>query len=88
MGFTLPKYRGQHIGERRRYCGLDDARQRGITKKQSFIASTNFSSLATEKRNANKCVGYAGYVEIFGKLFFYHSPKVKNIGFEFFEHIV
>lgn len=83
--FTLPEFRGQHIAERRKYCSNELFRSRGIVERQSFIASTNFSSLARTTRDSNsKHVGYAGYIQLFGKLFFFRSPGVKQMGFEFY----
>lgn len=85
-GYTLPAFRGQHIGERRKYCGNKPLQRRGINNKQSFIASTNYSSLAGTRRGNSKHLGYAGYLHLFGKIFLFHSPGVKKERFEFFLH--
>ena len=84
--YTLPAFRGQHIGERRKYCGNKPLQRRGINNKQSFIASTNYSSLAGTRRGNSKHLGYAGYLHLFGKIFLFHSPGVKKERFEFFLH--
>ena len=84
--YTLPAFRGQHIGERRKYCGNKPLQRRGINNKQSFIASTNYSSLAGTRRGNSKHLGYAGYFHLFGKIFLFHSPGVKKERFEFFLH--
>jgi len=85
-GFTLREFRGRHIGERGKYCGTEALRQRGITSKQSFIASTNYSSLASTKRGNLKHVGYAGHLHLFGKTICFRSPGAKRVGYEFFLH--
>lgn len=83
--FTLPEFRGQHISARRKYCGNELYRSRGVVERQSFIASTNFSSLAATTRDGiAKHVGYAGYFQLFGQLFFFRSPGVKKVGYEFY----
>ncbi|MEH6558936.1 MAG: hypothetical protein V7708_14140 [Oceanicoccus sp.] len=82
--YTLPEFRGQHIAERRKYCGNKQLQRRGINNKQSFIASTNYSSLAGTIRSNSKHLGYAGYLHLFGKIFLFHSTGVKKEGFEFF----
>jgi hypothetical protein len=83
--FTLPEFRGRHISERRKYCGNELFRSRGIVDRQSSIASTNFSSLAGSTRDGNsKLLGYAGYFQLFGKLLFFRSPGVKKAGYEFY----
>jgi len=84
--FTLPEFRGQHIGQRRKYCGIERMRMRGINDKQSFIVSTNFSSLQGTIRGGAKHLGYVAYIQLFGKIFLFHSPGVKKVGFKFCLH--
>jgi len=84
--FTLPEFRGKHVANRRKFCGIERMRRRGIKDKQSFIISTNFSSLQGTKRDGSKHLGYIAYIQLFGKIFLYHSPGVKKAGFRFLLH--
>jgi len=79
--FTLPEFRGKHLAERRKYCGNEQLRQRGIYSKQSAIASTNYSSLAGTKRGDSRHIGYVAHFQLFGRIFLFHSPGVKREGF-------
>jgi len=79
--FTLPQYRGKHLLDLRRgdpYC-----RERGADRSIGFIASHNLESLQRSKRITNEFIGYAGYVRLFGRYWFFRTPAVKRAGFEF-----
>lgn len=80
--FTLPEYRGRHLLDLRRgdpYC-----RSRGAQRTIGFIASHNLESLQRSARISNVFIGYAGYLRLFGRFWFFRTRRVRQAGFEFF----
>ena len=83
-GFTHPDYRGLHLNPAVSLCSDEQFLTLGYTHNIGFIDVHNLSSLATRKYKGNVPIGYAGYVNWFGRCFTFRTPAVKRTGFEFF----
>lgn len=80
--FTHPDFRGRHI--RGSFGALDALdREHAVTHSLSAINTHNFASLRADARTGAKIVGFAGYFEVFGRVFAFRSPGAKKYGFRF-----
>ena len=84
-GFTHPDYRGQHLNPAVSLYSDAYNVARGYTHNIGFIDVHNLSSLATRKYKGNVPIGYAGYVNWFGRCVTFRTPGVKKTGFEFYD---
>ena len=80
---THPDFRGLHLQEA--VARTTDALciQRGFPKGIGFVESHNYASLAMELRRGNKRVGWAGYVNAFGRAYPFRSPGTRKHTFSF-----
>jgi len=84
--FTRIRYRGKHLMPSVLLFSDKEMLKHGYTHRAGFVAIHNLPSLAAGKHMATKVIGYAGYLDWFGRRFPFRTRAVKNIGFEFFEH--
>lgn len=84
--FTRANYRGHHLMPSVMLFADTESLKHQCTHRAGFVAIHNLASLAAGKHMAAEPIGYAGYLEWFGRHFPFRTRAVKNIGFEFFEH--
>ena len=79
---TLPEYRGRHL---RGSYGVLAQRDRDeeVTHSIAFIETHNYASISAEKRHGGQKIGFAGYLQITGRIFVFSSPGAKRFGFTF-----
>ena len=82
--FARPEYRGHHLVVGLILYSDEEMLNHGYTHRAGFVSVTNFPSLAMRKRLFSSNVGYAGYLEWFGRYFTFRTRRMKEIGFEFF----
>lgn len=80
--YTRPKFRGQHL--RGSFGALDrfDA-EHGIAQSVFFIETHNVASIRASRRNGSLFCGYAGYLELFGRVWTFRTGGAKRIDFSF-----
>ena len=83
--FTHPDHRGKHLNPAIALFTDAHGLAQGYTHDIGFVALHNLASLATGKYKGFATLGYAGYVNWFGRKFTFRTPRVKEAGFEFFE---
>jgi hypothetical protein len=83
--FTLPDYRGQRIAPAVHILSDVEMFKRGYSDRAGFVDIANSASLAMGKHMGTAAIGYAGYLEWFGRLIPFRTPAIKSIGFKFFE---
>ncbi len=83
--FTHPDYRGQRLNAAISFFSDAYFLARGYTYDIGFVDVHNMSSIATRKYKGNVAIGYAGYLNWFGRCLPYRTPRVKRSGFEFFD---
>ena len=83
--FTLPDYRGQRIAPAVHILSDVEMFKRGYSDRAGFVDIANSASLAMGKHMGTTVIGYAGYLEWFGRLLLFRTAAVKSIGFKFFE---
>ena len=81
--FTLPEYRGRGIYPRIASLADGEFIRRGKVDAVSFTASTNYSSLAADKKMGNRKLGFALILKIGAWTGAFHSPGVTKAGFRF-----
>lgn len=82
--FTRSGYRGNRLMPSVLLFSDREMLKHGYTHRAGFVAIYNLPSLAAGKHMASKVIGYAGYLDLFGRYFPFRTQAVKNIGFEFF----
>ncbi len=83
--YTNPEYRGLRI--RLAYVSDTFFLDRGFTHAVSYIERHNLASLKRQhRRGQHSCVGYVIVITLFGQTFLHHTPGVKKIGFELYQH--
>ena len=82
--FARPAYRGHHLAVGLILYSDEEMLKQGYTHRAGFISVSNFPSLAMRDRLLSANVGYAGYIEWFGRYFTFRTRGIKDIGFEFF----
>jgi hypothetical protein len=80
--FTKPEFRGQRIVPGLLLFSDDEMRKKGYTHRAGIVATTNFASLAMGKHLGSRVVGRIGYINWFGRIRFFRSRSVADIGFE------
>ena len=83
-GFVLPEYRGRRLDQALSFFSDAYFLERGYTQDIGFVDTHNLASVAAEKRKGNVLIGYAGYVNWFGRCLLFRTPAVKRTGFEFY----
>ena len=83
--FTRPAYRGKRFMPAILLFSDKEMLKHEYTHRAGFVAVYNLSSLAAGDKSGSRIVGYAGYLELFGRRFPFRTQAAKNIGFEFFE---
>ena len=83
--FTLPAYRGKRIHIALSHLSDDYFLERGYTAEVGFSEISNFPGIAAADFLGRKRVGFAGYVQWFGRAIPFRTAGVKRIGFELFE---
>ncbi len=83
--FTLPSYRGKRIHIAVSLLCDKYFMERGYTAEVGFSEISNYPSIAAAKFLGRRRVGFAGYVECFGRHIPFRTPGLKKLGFEFFE---
>jgi hypothetical protein len=83
--FTLPEFRGQRIAPAIHIFSDVEMFRRGFTNRAGFVAIANSASLAMGKHMGSRAIGYAGYLNWFGRVFPFRTKAVRDIGFEFYE---
>ena len=81
--FTSPAYRGQHLPETLATICAQRFIEAGFTHHVGFVETHNASSHTSELRRGSKKIGYAGYVNVFGKIVGFRTPGVAKTGFRF-----
>lgn len=79
--YTRPDYRRRRL---QHHASLFLDRwllERGYTHTISYIETHNYPSLASSKRRGNRRVGWAGYLNLFGRILAFHSPGARRYGF-------
>ena len=82
--YTRPSHRGRHICPATILFSDSQMHKQGYTHRVGFVAISDFSSLATGKYMESEPIGYAGYLDWFGRHYPFATKAVKGIGFEFF----
>ena len=81
--FTHPEYRGRGIYPRIANLADGEFIRRGKVDAVSFTASTNYSSLAADKKMGNRILGVALILKIGSWTGAFHSPGLTKAGFRF-----
>lgn len=81
--YTLPEYRGLRIQEALSSMSDRHCVERGYTRGISYVETHNTPSIHMTQRLGGRCVGFAGYVTLFGRRFPFRSPGVKRQNFAF-----
>jgi len=82
--FTLPAYRGKHIMPSLLAFADNYSLDKGETLLIAYIETDNYPSMRCAVKVGNRVVGYAGYIYLFSKLFWFRTPGAKKHGFRFF----
>jgi len=83
---THPEFRGEGLGGMLtrfgdRFCAGSDCHS-GV----GFIETHNYSSLRANMKIGSRCVGFAGYIKIFGRPFTFRTRGVVAHTFRFVRH--
>lgn len=81
---TRPAYRGQRLSPATQLFSDAKMLAHDYTHRAGFIAISNYESLAMGRHMGSRTVGYAGYLNWFGRYFPFRSKGARNIGFEFY----
>jgi hypothetical protein len=81
---TKEAFRGQRIHS---YVTImtEEETRKDKTHTVGFIETHNYPSRHSSAFHGGTEVGYAGYIELFGNYYIFHSPGAKKSGFHFFE---
>ena len=81
-GYTRLEYRGRRIAQQvMRYCD-ELCLKRGYTHTIVWVECANYASRMNLARLGNHCVGYFGYLQLFGRYYIFRTPGTKACGFE------
>lgn len=83
--FVRPAARGEHVASDLSVFGDEICIKRGREVGIGFIDTHNFASYRAARRVGARTVGYAGYVQLFGKAFTFRSPGARKCGFAFYQ---
>jgi len=83
--FTRRDYRGNRLLPALILYSDAEMLKLNYTHRVGFIALANFASLATGSYHGSRKIGYAYYLNWFGRYFCFRTRGVKDIGFELFE---
>ncbi len=83
--FANPELRGQRIVPGLLLYSDEALLQKGYTHRVGIIATTNYASLAMGKRLGSEVIGRVAYVRWFGRIRFFRSRSIRDIGFELVE---
>lgn len=82
--FTKPEYRGKDIIARITELRDKLSAETGCTHNVGFIETHNYASLTSSSRLGGRCVGHAGYFNLFGRLYPFRTPGVVKHTFRFY----
>lgn len=80
---TLASHRGRHLQERLVHLSDRTLTSRGYLYNIDYIHTLNFPSIVADRRYGNRPIGYAGYLNWFGRTIPFRTPGVKARGFRF-----
>ena len=83
--FTRPAYRGMHIAPALVLYADKEMLKLGYTDRAAYVEVTNFASLKLGAHMGSHPIGHIGFLNWFGRYFFFRSKRVADIGFEFFK---
>lgn len=81
--YTAPEFRGRHLQDPMSSYLDRYSIDRGYTHTIGFVETHNYPSLASDKRRGHRCLGYVGYVKLFGRVFPFSSRGARAVGFGF-----
>jgi len=82
--YTHPDFRGRRLMPTVLLFSDKEMLEHGFSHRAGFVDIDNFESLAAGKYMGSNPIGYAGYVEWFGRFFAFRTRAVREIGFEFY----
>ncbi len=83
--FTVPAHRGRRLQQRLVHRSEHWRISQGSRYNIGYIDTRNLASIAADRRYGNRPVGYAGYLNWFGRVVPFRTPGAKARGFRFFE---
>lgn len=83
-GFTHPDYRGRRLLDAATRVTERVCLERGFTHGVGFIETHNYASVVSDLRRGNRCVGWAGYLTVFGRTWPFRTPGVRASSFRFY----
>ncbi len=81
---TVPSHRGRHLQECVVHVSDRWRTSQGLRYNIGYIDTRNLASIAADRRYGNRPVGYAGYINWFGRVVPFRTPGAKACGFGFF----
>lgn len=82
--YTRPAYRGRQIAPALVLYADQEMLKLGYTDRAAYVEVTNFASLKLGVHMGSHPIGHIGFLNWFGRYFFFRSKAVADIGFEFF----
>ncbi len=83
--FTLPKWRGKHLHIAVSLASDEHFRAHGSGAEVGYNEVTNYAIGAAADYLGRRRIGYAGYLNWFGRRIPFRTRSLGKIGFEFFE---
>jgi len=80
--YTKPEFRGRRLLSLAASDPICIAR--GYTYGMSFIETHNYPSIRVNHRYGNKLVGFAGYMNLFGRIYCFRTPGARRHTFRFY----
>lgn len=82
--FVHPDYRGKRVSNGMAAFSDADSIRKGFTHAISFVETHNYKSIRSNRRHPGReFIGFAGYLNLFGRIIPFRTPAVKNLGFRF-----
>jgi hypothetical protein len=85
--FTDPGYRGRKLLDSVALPGDEHCRAQGYTHNISYIETHNMASVTSSLRRGTVFVGYAGWLNVFGRAWPFRSPGARRHGFSFYRPV-
>jgi hypothetical protein len=80
--YAKPEFRGHRVVPGALLFSDDEMMKKGYSHRVGIIATSNFASLAMGKHLGSNIIGRVGYIKWFGRIRFFRSRSVADIGLE------
>jgi len=81
--FTRAEYRGMHLQDALSFLTEAPCIERGYPLAVAFVETHNYPSIAQDVRRGNRVVGWAGYFNLFGRVYPFRTPGARKHTFQF-----